>query len=91
MNRNRPLLQHEVSQEAGSGPPLQVSRRKVAFVHAVLEPHVVIKTAHLLEDLVAVGAGKERAHLHVDGSHVAACVVIVGEALAAFAAADAPL
>ena len=62
-------------------------RRHAALIHTMLEPHVIVETANLLEGLVAVVAGKDAAHLHVDGAHVAPCIVAVREVFSTLHAA----
>ena len=57
----------------------------------MLEPHVIVVAAHLLEDLVADGALKVAANCHVQRAHVAPRVIAVCEALAALDAAHHPV
>ena len=57
----------------------------------MLEPHVIVKTAHPLKRFVAERTREKAARLHVEGAHVAARVVAVGEALAALPAPYSPL
>ncbi len=62
-------------------------QRHAALIDAMLEPHVIVETANLLEGLVAVVAGEDAADLHVEGAHVAPRIVAICEVFSAFHAA----
>ncbi len=62
-------------------------RRHAALIDAMLESHVIVETANLLEGLVAVVAGKDAAHLHVESAHMAPRIVAVCEVFSTLHAA----
>jgi hypothetical protein len=69
----------------------EILRWHAALIHAMLKPHVIIETANLLESLVAMVAGKDAAHLHVDSAHVTASIVAVREVFTTLNAAHSPV